>query len=313
MDTLSHALIGMAVAGLSGHPLSASDPVYIAAVLGAQAPDLDIIAGLRGGMAYLRQHRAMSHSVPGVTAWSALIAAGLCFFVPDIAFTKAFGWAFAGGLSHIIVDYFNTHGAAVLWPLRKERKSCHLLNVFDPILILLMLSLYTYPLPMRHVALATFTLLVSYLGLRLALRHRAAKWLTGYFAGHAVMRVTIMPSLQRIFFWDFVIETTDRYFVGQVGALYPVLAVRAELSKQRISEITAMAQNTFLGQFFQSFTPFRHVEEEQAENGKAVHIYDLRYFCGEEFRHRATIYFDDANTPRDAYIHSYGRKIRVPC
>ena len=46
MDSLSHALIGIAVAGLSGHQLSLSDPIYIAAILGAQAPDFDIIASL---------------------------------------------------------------------------------------------------------------------------------------------------------------------------------------------------------------------------------------------------------------------------
>jgi inner membrane protein len=42
----------VAVAGLSGHQPALGDPIFVAAVLGAQAPDFDIVALARGNMAF---------------------------------------------------------------------------------------------------------------------------------------------------------------------------------------------------------------------------------------------------------------------
>lgn len=58
MDSLSHGLIGLAVAGLSGHPFSLNDPIYLATAIGAQAPDFDIIVQLKDNFSYIKQHRA---------------------------------------------------------------------------------------------------------------------------------------------------------------------------------------------------------------------------------------------------------------
>lgn len=313
MDTLSHALIGIAVAGLSGHQLSPSDPVYIAAILGAQAPDLDIIAGLRGSVALLKQHRAVSHSLPGVAIWSALITIGMHFFMPDTSPSALFGWAFAGGLSHIIIDYFNTHGAAILWPLSKERKSCNLLNVFDPVLIVLLLSLYLYRLPMQQLSLASFATITLYIGLRSLLRRRSEQWLRQMFALQTISRLSVMPSLKRIFFWDFVIEMSGYYCIGQIGALYPVLEIKAELPRKAVSQATEMAERTRLGEFFSAFTPFCYIEANMSDEKTTVHIYDLRYHSNQEFRHHGTVILDEMNNPQDAYMHAYGKKIRFRC
>lgn len=314
MDSLSHALIGIAVAGLSGQPLSASDPVYIATILGAQAPDFDIIAHLKGSLAYLRQHRAFSHSIAGLAIWSFLIASGIHLFMPLTNTLLLFGWAFAGGLSHVLIDYFNTHGTAILWPFQKVRKSCHLLNVFDPVLLVLMLSPFGYKLTITHLSMAIFATIFLYIISRLYFRHRAAKWLNHYFDDYQIARIAVMPSLKRIFFWDFVLETENRYFIGQIGALYPVLEIKTTLPKQtEISDRTAEAQKTPIGDFFSTFTPFIYYEEQQEINAIKVNIYDLRYIINKQFIHSATIFFGENNIPYDSYMQSYGRKIKVPC
>lgn len=315
MDAVTHALLGMAVAGLSGQQPALDNPVYLAAVLGSQAPDFDIVAIVRGGMAYLRQHRAMSHSLPAVAVWSVLIALGLSPFFPQAAYGDLFLWAFAGGLSHIIIDYFNTHGASLFWPIRKERLSCNLLNVFDPIILTVMLSLYLYPMPMQHLSFATFAAFSIYIAFRVILRYRAAQWLRTYFIDNRVQRIAVMPSLQRFFHWDFVIETTAGFMIGQIGVLYPVIQVRTELPKQNASAITAEAQKTPLGEFFNAFTPFSYFEERKAVDTIQVRIYDLRYYKEEGFLHSATIVFgDNADLkPNEAYVQSYGRKLNYPC
>lgn len=312
MDTLSHALVGLAVAGLSGHQPSLNDPVFVAAVLGAQAPDFDIIAQIRGNMAYLRQHRAFSHSIPGVAVWSALLATGIMLFMPQAAWVSVFFWAFAGGLSHIILDYFNTHGVAILWPFRKERKSYPLLNVFDPILLLTMLSLYFLHLPMLSISLTTFASLAIYILLRYLMRRRAIAQLNEHFPSHTVVRSWVMPSLKQLMYWDFVIETDQQYYNGRIGSLYPVMEIKADFLKQDLSPLARKASETTLGEFFNLFTPFLYFEEEYPDNVAAkVTIYDLRYFDNRKFIHSATIVFDHGQSPMESYIHSLGRTIKV--
>lgn len=314
MDSLSHALIGLAVAGLSGHPLSLHDPIYLATVLGAQAPDFDIIAHIKGNFSYLRQHRSFSHSIPGLGLWALLIGTILSFFIPQTSLLTLCSWTFAGGLSHMMIDYFNTHGAAILWPFRRERKSLHLLNVFDPILLSLMTSLYALPLTMFELSLSTFFIISSYISIRIILRKKAQKHLHCLFATQEIVQLTVMPSLKRILFWDFVLETKNRHVVGQLGAFYPVLHIRANLPKRKnISALTIKAKKTPLGDFFTSFTPFIYFHEQHSKNSISVNIYDLRYILNKKFLHHATIIFDNNKLPTASYMHSYGRTMKIPC
>ena len=314
MDSVSHALIGLAVAGLSGQQLSIHDPIYIAAVLGSQAPDFDIIAYCKGNFSYIKQHRAFSHSVPGLALWSTLIGTALYFFMPQTNLLPLMGWAFAGGFSHIIMDYLNTHGAAILWPFCKKRKSLQLLNVTDPILLVLLISLYTINLTMLTLSISTFSIITVYIFLRLALRKKARKELIHLFSKKKIKRITVMPSLQRILFWDFVLETENRHLVGQLGALYPVLEINANLPKQKnISDFTIQAKNTPLGDFFTHFTPFMYVEEQQNAHSMSVTMYDLRYILDKRFIHHAIIVFDHNKLPAASYMHSYGRTMKIPC
>ncbi len=315
MDTLSHTLLGIAVAGLSGHPLSFSDPIYLASIIGAQAPDFDIIARVRGSFALLRQHRAFSHSVPGLVMWSSLITAGFFFASPGTPLDTVFIWSFLGGLSHIIIDFFNAHGAAVLWPFSRERKSFSLLNVFDPLLLAIMLTVFAQGLPERDTSLLFFASTGLYTTMRYLLKVRAANLLKRNFDNNTISRMLVMPSLKSIFFWDFVVETSDQYYVGQVGAFHQALTIHTELAKQTLSPVAQGAQKTVLGEFFSSFTPFSYFSEhhDHDHHGKLVHIYDLRYFFNQSFLHSATIIFGSDQQPCDSYIQTHGQKIKIPC
>lgn len=314
MDSLSHALIGIAIAGLSGQPLSLHDPIYLAAILGAQAPDFDIIAQVKGKFSYLKQHRSFSHSVPGLLMWSVIISVCLHFFMQETSVFALFGWAFAGSLSHITIDYFNTHGAAILWPFRKERKSLQLLNVFDPVFLLLLMSVYTLDLTMFSLSFLTFFIVIIYIAFRSMLRKRAKKHLLHLFSEQEIIQITVMPSLKRILSWDFVLETKHSYLVGQLGAFYPTLEINANLAKQKsLSTFTLQAQKTLIGDFFATFTPFIYFEEQKNIDSRCVTIYDLRYILNKQFLHRATIIFDDNNLPSTSYLHSYGSTMKIPC
>ncbi len=315
MDALSHALLGVAVAGLSGHPLSINDPIYLASILGAQAPDFDIIAIIRGKFALLRQHRAFSHSIPGLALWSSLITAGFLLIFPSAACTQIFLWSFLGGLSHIILDFFNAHGVALLWPFRRERKSFSLLNVFDPLLLMVMLAVFIQRLPAHETSLLIFIFITLYIAIRYLLKQQASLRLQQYLVNHAPNRMLVMPSLKSIFSWDFVVETTDNYTVGQISSFHRPVTIYTELAKQTSSPATIAAHNTVIGKFFSSFTPFSYFTEYQdkGQPGKSVTIYDLRYFLNQDFIHSATIIFNHDEHPCDSYIKTSGQIIKIPC
>ena len=60
MDPISHGMVGLAIATISGEPIVGA--VSIGTTLGAMAPDLDILAQFKGHLSYLKNHRGMSHS-----------------------------------------------------------------------------------------------------------------------------------------------------------------------------------------------------------------------------------------------------------
>ncbi|VBB06796.1 Hypothetical protein LUCI_2032 [Lucifera butyrica] len=312
MDTMAHALIGFAIAGLSGHQPSLSDPVYIATALGAQAPDFDIIAQVRGNLAYLRQHRSFSHSVPGIVLWSVLISVGIYLIMPHANYIQLFGWSLAGSFSHIITDYFNTHGAALFWPFKRERKSFPLLKVFDPLLLLMMSGTFLFHLPVKQIAGFILSILFMYTGLRYVLRVNITRHLLSSF-NHSVDRIWVMPSLKRVFYWDFVIETKTDFIVGEIASLLPQPKIRATLPRQAFTPITIKACETRLGDFFRTFSPFLYFENDEDVASKKVRIYDLRYFLNQQFLHSATIIFGDNDQPCASFIHSSGRTVRIPC
>ncbi len=312
MDNLSHAFIGIAIAALSGHQLSIHDPLYIAAILGAQAPDFDIITHLKGNFAYMKSHRAFSHSLPGLVMWSSLITIIMAILgMSD--WTTNLLWSLAGGLSHIFLDYFNTHGASLFWPFNKERQTNHLLNVIDPLLLLLFSIPYFFTLTPWQLGVVTLSTLSLYLLLRIFMRYSIKNRLVTAFAVKKIMRLAVMPSLKHILIWDFVIELADVYLVGQCHFIHAELVIKSKLLKQDHPEVDARVQATPLGEFFTSFTPFLYLDvENQADGFSLVTLYDLRYFLNENFVHGAMIHFDDNQTALDSYLLMSGRAIKLP-
>lgn len=312
MDALTHAVIGVAVGGFSGHPLSWHDPVYIAAILGSQAPDFDCVTRLAGQISYLKHHRAFSHSLPGVLLWSSLIAAGFYLFNPAIPSAEVFFWSFLGGFSHILMDFLNTHGSAILWPYRKERKSCNLLNVFDPVLLALLLSLYIYRMPMQYMAIASTVIIAVYAGVRHFLKRRAASRLNNHFGGDTGGSLLVMPCLTRISYWDFLVKTDTMYYIGRISALRPLISIQTELPNRETSGLSSQVQQSAVGRFFSTFTPFSYCAEYAEADQTTVRIYDLRYYNKARFIHSGTIIFRDHQIPAHAYIQSYGNRIYMP-
>ena len=310
MDTLSHALISTAIAGLSGHYPAINDPIYIAVFWGAQAPDFDIIAQLSSKAAYLKQHRSFSHSLPGAIILSAVIGCIMSIFFPNMLI-KLLLWSFIGSLSHIFFDYLNTHGAAVFWPLKPERKSFCLINVFDPFIAAVSIAGNFLPLKVQEQAIIILLIILNYIILRIFLKCQACKFLKLRYT--QAENIVLMPSLHRFLYWDFVIQNSNSYCLGHINLFFSKFETTVNLPKQANSKLMCEAQKTPLGKFFSHFTPYDYFSEQIDSEQTKINIYDLRYFTKQDFLHSATIIFGSNQVPCDAYIKSYREIIKVPC
>ena len=136
MDTLTHALSGALLARLmvvrtdtvaSAHSAGQPQPpklwqcVVVGAVAGA-FPDIDAIAQAFGDIAYLTQHRGITHSLLMLPLWAAAVAWLMtrCFANTRGApgAWKTFFALAAGGIGiHIAGDWITQFGTMLLQPL----------------------------------------------------------------------------------------------------------------------------------------------------------------------------------------------------
>ncbi|MDU2065515.1 MAG: metal-dependent hydrolase [Sporomusaceae bacterium] len=309
MDTLTHLALGLAVASLSGHPFSLHDPVYLAALLGAEAPDLDIVSHLRGPWAYLKTHRLLSHSLPGLLVWSLLI--GLVLYLYGHAFTASFMWAACGCFSHIIFDYFNTHGASVAWPWQKQRLSEPLLKVFDPILLCLIILPFLLAPASVNQGIESLCFAAAYVLLQYQLRYVVKSKLQQHYKNQAARHIYIMPSLNHGLCWDYIVQSEQKIHLGNYTTLSGILTENKVLPMSEENALLALGTGTRLDQFFQFFTPYPYYFVTKTEASFCITISDLRYTSPTGFIHWGFMHFNQNKQLETTYLFTYKQKILI--
>lgn len=290
MDPISHGLIGLGIASLSGEALSLQNPIYFGALIGSLAPDLDIVLQARGDLAYLRHHRGVSHSIPGTALIAGLITPVLTLVFPEASLGTLFLWTWLGALSHAFIDIFNSYGAELLWPVFRKKISVNLLNIFDPYLFFLVSLMLFAEGVIPGVQGWAIGLVILYLFTRFALNRRVRRQLARQYGSQA-KRILVLPALKGNWTWDVFVETKDSFIVGQVYSFSLMFNLRRMLWKQHNSLIKAALEGR-LGKLFKEFTPLYHVSLQPAENGYLVRFYDLRYHLKQQFLHTGTAVFN---------------------
>lgn len=310
MDPITHALVGIGLTYFTGEKFSFANPSHIGAVLGALAPDFDIVLQLFGDLPYLKHHRGMSHSFPIVFLQSAAIAFLLHFFLPG-GLKTIFFWTFLGTVSHIVMDIFNSYGARLFWPFSKKQYTLNLLILADPVVI----GLFGFSLLGRNwPGITGKTLLmffVAYLLIRFFMRMRARKKLQVYMKENNPQQIIVMPAMVSLWNWFFLVETSDIVIVGEYNFFTSQITVKRRLTKTPANEITKKAFQSKLGKLFQNFTPYFHVFHTRENGNHVVSFCDLRYFFREEFLHNATVIFDDTHNMIEAVFQPYSKKKRI--
>src|SRR5437016_4714934 len=121
MDNITHTVMAVALAeaGLKRVmplPYPRSCPVWLL-ILGANGPDIDVLAGLGGnGARYLEVHRGITHSFAGAPFVAAISAAIVWLWHRRRKPESPFAWpaalilAFIGVLSHLLLDFITPYG-----------------------------------------------------------------------------------------------------------------------------------------------------------------------------------------------------------
>lgn len=311
MDPITHAVVGLCIAALAGEPLAVSNPAMIACVAGAIIPDGDIIMQLKGDYVYLKNHRGVSHSIPMMFVYSGVLTGLLWLFFGNLALGKVLLFALLGCFSHIALDITNSYGAEVLWPLNEKHITLDLLLVYDPMLIIVCLTIilpYTRSIIPPYLAVLIFT---GYLILRCFMKKLAQDIVFESMGGkYKAVYFRIMPSMIGLSKWHFILETEKGKVIGEVN-IFPRRFRIIDIKKNIDLGLYKMVMDTPIAIFFGKFTPIFHIDCEKKEGSYIFEFIDLRYYIARDFLHHATAVINRDFEVVTSLFHPYTKSRNV--
>ncbi|PYI55894.1 metal-dependent hydrolase [Paenibacillus flagellatus] len=284
MDTGSHLLFGATIAGLACvDPVVAARPelalpLLVATTIGSHAPDFDAVARLRGYSAYIRAHRGVTHSLPALAVWPLVIAlpVALAFGVGEFAL-HLYGWTFAAVCLHVLLDLFNAYGVQCLRPFSRRWMHLDVLPLFDPFLAVLhagaLLAWALTDVEPTSLFPAAYAATFLYIALRAYQKRRAAARIRRRLRVRGV--VHLLPCIHW-FRWQYVLESDDRYYTGQL--LYGRVSPHETYGKEAEHAVIEATRATGGVRAFLQFAKHVHVSFDEREDGYEVRWRDVR-FC----------------------------------
>ncbi len=304
MDNLTHTLTGIALgqAGLKRKTRYA----MAALVIGSNLPDTDVVTAARGSISYLHYHRGLTHSLVGLTAFAALLAAGIVLFGRN---TKAVRpgpplnvkWLFlvcwiAVGC-HVVMDYTNSYGVRPFLPWSGRWVALDIMPIVGPWILLCLILGLGVPAILRLVAeeegagsagqrseavgaVLALGAIVLIWGIRGLAHYRADQMLEAHiYQGENPDRVAAFPTISNPFAWDGVVETRTAYFLLRADTLAAGAQVEdAEaLPKLQPSPVLVAARAAPSMRIFLNFARFPWATVEKTEEGYHVSVRDLRF------------------------------------
>lgn len=311
MDPVTHGIIGLGIAALSGQPLSIENPLVVGVTLGAIAPDLDVVVKYWGNYQYLKHHRGVSHSIVGLVGISLIITFGLSLFYKEASFLNLLLWVFLGSASHTFFDILNSYGVRPLLPFNNRKLVAGILMLYDPFITVLSLGLIFVNVDRATKILATIILVSLYIFFRILIKNRVKKILDNrYKISERKDKLYVLPALMNFFKWDFIIQTKKYNIVGQINFITNKVKIRKKLIKPN-NKLIKKAYRTELGRYFREFSPVTHVEIVEQDTNIELKITDLRFYLRNNFMHHVTIVFDENNQVIEEAFHPYKYDNRI--
>jgi inner membrane protein len=302
MEPVTHFLTG-ACLGRSGFNRTTAYAT-LAMTLAAEAPDLDVLWGVRGPVAALQHHRGITHTFLGAPFMALLVTAAVWVWhrwrtrqgtepaqrntgkskVPPARWGAIWALALVADLSHILLDWTNNYGVRPFFPFNAHWYAGSILFIFEPLLFAALLAALVVPAilgladreigvrrkPFRGRGWAIFALCFAVvLGCwRWAEHDRALQLLAQQSYRNApIVKMTVNPYPVDVFRWYGVVETKDFYQTAVVNTRTDDFSSRVpehRYFKQPQTPAVRTAEGSYLGRVFLDWSQFPLVTETHA-------------------------------------------------
>ncbi|MCZ8522763.1 MULTISPECIES: metal-dependent hydrolase [Paenibacillus] len=324
MDTGTHLVIGFGLAGLAYiDPVVAADPVVSTAVLigtvaGSQAPDADTLLRLRSNAIYVKNHRGLSHSLPALVLWTALISVLLRLAFGELPMLHVTAWVFGAVVFHVFTDLFNTYGTQALRPVSERWVSWNIIHIFDPFIFLshtLAIFMWSFGLarpevlfPILYAVIAVYYIWRSWLHYHLE-KNLYQKDIR-YQPGDKYM---LIPTIHQ-YHWQIVKEKPDGWF--ELGEYRNASIKWVDRTTCDSHPAIDASKNHPDIQAFLYFSSFACAEVKEKPWGYEVRWADVRYRHRKNYPFLAILLMDHEYRTLDSYVGwvsetNLGKKLRA--
>jgi inner membrane protein len=280
MEPVTHFLTGACIgrAGLNRKTAYAT----LAAVLAAEAADLDILWGLAGPVEGLKHHRGITHTFIAVPVVAAIITGAVWLYhlwrkrrqtgsaTQPVRWAWVYISAFIASLSHILLDWTNNYGVRPFFPFNPRWYAGSFVFIAEPVLWALLLAALIMPWlfgltdseigarrkPFRGQGWAIFALcgMVIVWCLRWAEHAQAESMLQNTQVTSApVGRLAVEPYPVNPFRWHALLETQDYFQTAEINTHTGSVdsdSRRDVLYKPTDTPAVEAAKRTLLGQVY---------------------------------------------------------------
>ena len=325
MEPITHFLTGARLARLGFNRKTALATLTM--TLAAEAPDIDVVAYVKGSVSGFVCHRGATHTLWGIPLVSALVLAVVFIghrlrrrFWPPRAGGPLPRWgllylfACVAGYSHLLLDFTNSYGVRPLWPWWPKWYAWDIVFIIEPVLLAVLIAGLAFPslfalidreigarekMPRGRIGAAiALTLMLLLWGVRDYEHRRAVNAIEALeYQGKIPVRASAFPRMTNPFLWNGVADLGDSYIAMDVDSLAPAVdpAGRARVyAKPEWTPATNAARNTRLGRAYLEWARYPLLQTEKldgASPGFLVHFRDLRF-----------IYPDSRRSALGAYV-----------
>jgi membrane-bound metal-dependent hydrolase YbcI (DUF457 family) len=270
MFNSTHTLAGFAVARAGGDKWG---PYATAtAVIAANLPDIDSIAGFWGTASYLDHHRGITHSLIGIPILSLLLSVVMYFFSGN--FVRTYAVALVAMATHPALDFLNPYGLRPFLPMNGTWYYGDILFIFDPYLdtaLLFGLILgVRYPKFRQTGAILSLFLGIAYIGVRMEL-HAAAVSRQGLSFNSDVSskpeKWAMLPRMWNPVSWDLIAAFPDRVVNNEIS-----------IKTAPPSSVVMQAAGTASGSALLRFARFPVTRVQRLPSGYSVTFFDFRFY-----------------------------------